>query len=364
MKICFLAASNSIHSYRWVKFFSDAGHEVTWISLAPTIFESLPGVSYHELGLAPFPFGLFRAVAHIRKILEVQQPDVMHVHSVGTYGLVALLSGFKPLVSTAWGSDVLFGRNSPVKRLFIKAVLKRSAVITCDAQHMVDAIAGLGITGDNVHIINFGIDTQKFYRRECRDDIRADFDLGQAPVVISLRNFEPVYDIATLLRAIPSVLELHPDARFMIVGRGTLENELKALAAELGVESAVRFVGFIPNHELPDYLSTMDVYVSTSLSDAGIAASTAEAMACGVPVVITNSGENSSWIDDGETGFLVPVSDPGKLAKGIIRLLDAPELREQIGIAGQKVIAERNDYYREMAKMDTLYRKAVPQRRG
>jgi len=99
----------------------------------------------------------------------------------------------------------------------------------------------------------------------------------------------------------------------------------------------------------------MDVYVSTSLSDAGIAASTAEAMACGLPVVITDSGENARWIEPGRNGFLVPLSEPGALAEKLLRLIDDPELRSRLGAAGRATIQERNDYQVEMAKMETLY---------
>jgi glycosyltransferase involved in cell wall biosynthesis len=174
--------------------------------------------------------------------------------------------------------------------------------------------------------------------------------------VISLRNFDPVYDIPSLLRAIPLVLAQRPDARFVIVGRGPLEAELKALAQSLGIMDQVRFVGFVPNVELPDYLSAMDVYVSTSLSDAGIAASTAEAMACGLPVVTTDSGENGRWIEPGSNGFLVPVSEHGALAEKLLCLIADPELRSRLGAAGRATIQERNDYQVEMAKMEALYR--------
>lgn len=358
MKLLFLAAANSIHSYRWIKYFDEIGHEVTWISLAPMIFEPVPGVRYFEIQGASGFFGLSRAALRVRRIIAHSKPDILHVHSVGTYGMVGLLSGFEPIVATPWGSDVIYGKESPIKRPLIARILRRATLITCDAFHMRDEVMRFGVPAERIHIINFGIDTERFSPRPPTTAIRANNDLGDAPSVISLRNFEPVYDIPTLLKAVPKVLDQHPNTRFMLVGRGSLELELKALASQLGIDHAVRFVGSVPNDQLPTTLCSLDVYVSTSLSDAGIAASTAEAMACGLPVVVTGSGENDYWINDGENGYLVPVSGSDELADRINRLLRDPELRMRLGQAGRATIKERNNYHTEMDKMEALYQQA------
>jgi glycosyltransferase involved in cell wall biosynthesis len=177
--------------------------------------------------------------------------------------------------------------------------------------------------------------------------------------VISLRNLEPIYDVETLIRAIPLVLKEVPDVKFIIVGKGSEEEKLKNLAKELRISESVRFVGFIPNDELPKYLRTVDVYVSTSLSDAGISASTAEAMACGLPVIITKTGENEKWIEDGENGFLIPVKNSEILAEKIIFLLENKNVAQKIGIAARKTIEERNSYFREMSKMEKIYEEII-----
>lgn len=170
-----------------------------------------------------------------------------------------------------------------------------------------------------------------------------------------MRNFEPVYDIETLLRAVPAVLKSNPRTMFLLGGRGSQKEYLENLSEELGIKNSVVFLGFIPNTDLPNYLRCANVYVSTSLSDAGIASSTAEAMACEIPVVVTDSGENSLWIKDGEDGYLVPVKNSALLAEKIIFLLDHPEEQKRIGQNGRKVIEEKDDYWNEMEKMNTLY---------
>jgi glycosyltransferase involved in cell wall biosynthesis len=355
MKLCFLAAANSIHSYRWIKYFAEAGHEVSWISMVPSIFEALPEVRYFQVDGASRLFGLLSAAVKVRKIIAQLQPDILHVHYLGTNGLMGLLSGFHPIIATPWGSDVIFGKKSLVKRPLIARLLRRAAIITCDADHMRNEVTRFGVPAARIHIINFGIDTERFAPRPLGQDNLCKAHSATAQTVISLRSFEPVYDIATLLMAVPKVLEQHRNAHFILVGRGSLETKLKDMSSQLGIDHAVSFVGFVANDQMADTLRNQDVYVSTSLSDAGIASSTAEAMACGLPVVITDSGENSRWITDGLNGFLVPVGSPDILADRLNRLLGDAELRQRFGQAGRATIMARNDYCTEMSKMENLY---------
>jgi glycosyltransferase involved in cell wall biosynthesis len=299
MKICYLAGANSIHSYRWIKFFVEAGHEIAWVSLAPSIFKPLHGIYYYEIEWAIGPLNLIRAVAKIRRVISEFKPDVLHVHSVGTYGLMGLLSGFKNIIATPWGSDIILGKASPMKRLIISRILNKATMITCDAIHMRDEVVRFGVPMERIQIINFGIDTDRFSPGPPDEAFRSDNDLKEGLIVISLRNLESIYDVSTLIKAVPKVLQRHPDTRFIIVGKGSLQMELQSLAHNLGIDYAVKFLGYIPNDQLVHVLRSVDVYVSTSLSDAGIAASTAEAMACGLPVIVTDSGENARWLSDG-----------------------------------------------------------------
>ena len=358
MKICFLAAANSIHSHRWVNYFAEAGHEVTWISLAKSICDIPKKVRYFEVATNSSLTDILGAVFKTRKIISEFSPDIVHIHYVGSYGFLGLLSGASSIIATPWGSDVIEGKKSVIKKIFITKILRRAKLVTCDAYHMRDEVLSLGVPEDRIHIINFGIDSKRFAKQPRSVELRKELGLTDEPTVISLRNFEPVYDIETLIRAVPTVLDVMPKVKFILVGKGSLENELKSLATQLNVDKVVKFVGYLANEKLPQALCSMDVYVSTSLSDAGIAASTAEAMACEVPVVVTDSGENNRWIDDGKNGYLVPVTQPEILADRLIKMLKDPELSHKIGCEGRKVIMKNNDYEEEMAKMEVLYKKS------
>ena len=146
-----------------------------------------------------------------------------------------------------------------------------------------------------------------------------------------------------------------PKAKFIIIGAGPQERMLKEMVVALHIEENIKFLGSIPNEKLPALLTSMDVYVSTSLSDAGIAASTAEAMACGLPVVITDSGENRKWVTDSQGGYIVPVKSPILLSEKILYLLENEGLRKEYGMINRKTIIDKNDYFTEMGKMEKIY---------
>ncbi len=134
---------------------------------------------------------------------------------------------------------------------------------------------------------------------------------------------------------------------------------LKELVESLEISSSIRFVGWIPHDELPKYLASSEVYVSTSLWDGGISIATLDAMACELVVVVTDVADNKKWIKDGENGFIVPTKDYELLAEKVINLLDNEEARKRFGEMNRKIVEEKQEYRREMKKMEKLYKKLI-----
>lgn len=348
MVICFLAGANSIHSYKWIKYFSEKGHKVHWVSFTENNQGAINGVCFYQIN-DPFPFNFFK----LKKLVKNIKPDIFHAHYAGVNGFVASLINYHPFVLTAWGSDILFAGVSKIKGPFVKYALKKADLITSDAKHIKNAILNFNINTAEIKIVCFGIDIKKF--------APGDNSQKTGNKIISLRSFEPVYNIETLIKAIPLVLKEIPNAKFILAGKGSEEENLKELAKRLGVLDAISFVGIISQNNLPKYLQESSVYVSTSLSDAGIASSTAEAMACGLPCIITDFGDNKEWVEDGKSGFLMPARDYKFLAEKIIYLLKNPLKCEKFGQNARKIIEEKNNYYKEMEKMEKLYLKLCEQ---
>lgn len=360
MKLCFLAGANSIHSKRWIKYFADKGHEVHWLSLGIGIDEVIDNTEFYLIKKFPLKVlrPLFYAIS-VKKILNKIKPDILDVHQVWIDGIVGALSGFHPLIITPWGSDVLIAPKSKLKKPLIKFALKKADLITCDGENTKEAIVDLGINPQKIRRICFGVDIKKFKPEPKDENLKSKLKVANSPIVISLRGLEPLYDLGTLIKAIPLILKEVPNTKFIIAGDGVQKNELINLAQYLNAFDSIKFTGKIPNEEMPKYLNLADIYVSTSLSESGLAASTAEAMACELPVINTNTGDIELWIKNGEGGFVIPVKKPEILAKKIIYLLRNDEERMKFGKVNRKIIEERNNYYREMDKMENIYKNLV-----
>jgi len=330
---------------------------ITW-HRPPNDLKINPNIAIHRIFFPPHYIARYGSLLEITKLISKIQPEIIHAHYISHFGILAglysWLSGFKPIVITTWGSDILVDAKGLKKRL-IRYALKKADCITCDAEHMVKALIELGADPQKIKLIYFGTDTIKFSPEQRSEKLRGELGILDSPAIISLRNLEPIYDVGSLIKAIPLVLGEVPEAKFIIAGRGSQEAELKRLAKSLGVSGSIRFVDWIPNDELPKCLASADIYVSTSLSDAGLAASTAEAMACGLPVVITDFGDNRKWVEDGVNGFIVPLKDPKALAETIIYLLKHEDIRKEFGMRNRRIIEERNNYYKEMEKMENIY---------
>lgn len=348
MKIVFIAGANSIHSWKWINYFKEKGHQVFWFSLPLTDIKETTGLTPQIIGENPF-----LAILKIYRAIKKIKPDIVHAHYAGINGLIGALVNYHPFIVTAWGSDILLAGQDKIKGLFVKYALKKADLITCDAGHMKSQMIKMGVPADKIKIVYFGIDTEKF-----KPQIRT---IKKGKVIISLRSLEPVYDIETLIKTFPLVSERVPGVEFLIYGKGSQEDYLKKLAVKVGGEGKIHFMGQVENNQLPDILNAADVYISTSLSDAGISASTAEAMACGLPVIVTDSGENRKWIKDGESGFVIPVKSERLVADKIVYLIERKDERKRIGETARRVIVENNDYKNEMEKMDNLYCKLIGQ---
>jgi len=370
MKICYIAPATPgpEHTQRWIRYFADAGHEVHLIISSDKL--SLVGFEKINIHLLKrfgphtrtvnYIINSIPLVIQFNRLIKSINPDIIHVHQISDLALLGLINRFHPLVVTPWGSDVLIApKKSKISRYIVKNVLKKADLITCDAEHIKKPLIELGADPGKIRLIYFGIDTQKFNPGQKDIQIRKELGIPGAPIIISSRRLDSDCDVESLITAIPLVLKEFPEVIFVIAGVGSQAVKLKELAKSLGVSESVKFAGWIPNDELPNYLTSADIFVSTSLSDAGLAASTAEAMACGLPVIITDFGDNRKWVEDGVNGFIVPMRDPHALASRIVYLLQNENERKKFGHVCRQIIEERNNWEKEMKKMGTLYEELI-----
>jgi L-malate glycosyltransferase len=357
VKLCLLANAASIHTRRWATHFSQGGHDVTVLSLSDG---EIPGVTVKRVGPEPRSLGRIAyllSVPRVRKVLRALRPDVVHAHYAGGYGLVGVLSGYHPLVVSAWGSDVLVvPRAGRLMKWIIRKCLSQADLVTSVAVHMSAAIRALGVSGEIV-TLPFGADTTVFHPRD-----QDSAEVVAPPLIVSTRNLEPIYNVGLLIDAVPGILAGASSSKVAIIGDGTVREQLERRARELGVERNVTFTGRLMQPKIAEYLSKADIYVSTSLSD-GNSISLSEGMACGAFPVVTDIPANREWIENGRNGYLVETEDPSDLAKRIIEALRAPELRRAAASLNWQLVQRKGSWKAAMAQMEKEYA-ALAQRCG
>jgi glycosyltransferase involved in cell wall biosynthesis len=175
-----------------------------------------------------------------------------------------------------------------------------------------------GVPADRIVSIPNGIDVAAVVARSAGPSPHPWFGDGRGPVVVALGRLVPQKDYPTLLAAFTRVRASLP-ARLVIVGEGPLRRRLEALVSRLGLAGAVAFAGHADN-PFP-YLAAADLQVLASRSE-GMPSALIEGLACGCPIVATDSpGGSAEILDHGRFGALVPVGDAPALASAIIRAL-------------------------------------------
>jgi glycosyltransferase involved in cell wall biosynthesis len=255
------------------------------------------------------------------------------------------------------GSDVLLvPKKSLLIRKITKFTIKRADMITCDAETVKREIIQLsGYPPEKIVVFARGIDLSLFKPNiSLRLNLRKRLDIEEKKVIIMNRSFKPVYGIDYFLRALPRVWEKVPSVYVLLIGSGPLEREFKKIVKELNLESIVKFIGEVPNAEMPAYLNASDLYVSSSLSD-GTSLSLLEAMACGLPVVVTDVPAILEWVENGVNGLVVPRRSIDELAEAIIYLLQQEDIRKEMGEKNITIAKERADWDKNFNKLEQMY---------
>jgi glycosyltransferase involved in cell wall biosynthesis len=299
-------------------------------------------------------------VALLRQI----QPDVLHAQSVADPGWFAALSGFHPLVLTAWGSDVLLGlhRGSRLHRWLTRYALRRADLLTADARSVLNATRPHLRPDARVELIRFGVDTRAFCPG-VDTTWRARLTLGTGPVLLSIRQCHPLYNIDVIIRAFARVREELPEAR-LVVKLVTQDAddpylaEMRALAGQLALGDAIVYVPQVSYAEIPDLYRAADLVLSVPSSDA-LPVSVLEAMACGTPVITTDLPALRELMDDGAELALVPVRDVEALSRASLSLLADPVHRAQIGARNLEIVRRTGDFAVEMARMTHHYHELI-----
>jgi L-malate glycosyltransferase len=212
-----------------------------------------------------------------------------------------------------------------------------------------------GFSRSRIAVIPNGIDVDRYDQHGDRTTLRRHLGLDPARrYIVIVARFHPVKDHATLLTGFQPVAASHPDVDLLLVGDGPLRGEIERQIAALGLTDRVRLVGV--RSDVPDWLRASDIFTLSSVSEAA-SITLLEAMACGLPAVVTAVGGNPELVRAGVDGLLVPRGDSRGFTSAFSHLLDSPSTCEAMGRSGAARVRQEFRLDTTIGRYAALYSK-------
>jgi glycosyltransferase involved in cell wall biosynthesis len=381
MKICYLADGRYIHAHRWLKFFTERGHQMSLLSFAgmqPHHIEAVENSGARYLGeLEPFHLKRFwrttRQLKRLRKIFRREKIDIVHSHFLGVNAWYGALSRFHPTVITVMGGDILGENWKPGddirERWLTPFALHNADLITCWSSKLTKVVERYTRPGIPIEVIHGGVDTEWFRPGPKPQALREELSIpADAKVILSPRLMRPLYNLDKIALAAAHVWAQVPNAYFVFA----VLPEAKDLEYERQVREIlsrdtagrVRFLDAIPHERMADYYRLADVTISIPSSD-GTPMSVLESMACGTPVVCGDiSDYDTQHFERGKTVQMANVREPLSVAEALTTLMQDGRLATRMADEARRRVIEYGSYEAQMGRMEQLYRTLAMSRRS
>ncbi|MDB5692250.1 MAG: glycosyltransferase family 4 protein [Alphaproteobacteria bacterium] len=304
------------------------------------------GLVVHRPRFPTFPFiggatagkRLGRSLLPLLREISARFPfDVIDAQFFWPDGVAAAALGKAlgvPVSIKARGSDVdHWGGDEPIRRQMVAAAAAADGLLAVSAA-LRERMAALGMDREKIAVHHTGVDAGLF---RSRDRAAAKAALGvEGPLVVTAGALIPVKGQRLALAAIAQM----PEANLIIVGDGPDRPALEALARAKGLGERVRFLGAQPHDALPALLGAADVLLHTAERE-GLANVWVEALACGTPAVVTETGAAHEVVDRPAAGRIVP-PDPRAIASALRALIASPPPQDAVRAAAERFSWERN----------------------
>jgi PEP-CTERM/exosortase A-associated glycosyltransferase len=311
--------------------------------------------------------------ARLKKVAEIVRPDILHAHSPALNAIPALHVGRRlgiPVVYEVrafWedaavdhGTSREWGLRYRLSRSLESYALKRADAVTTICEGLRGDILGRGIAPEKVTVIPNAVNIENFSAGKSRDpQLARDIGIEGKPLLGFIGSFYAYEGLAVLLQALPEMLSVNPDIRVMLVGGGPQEKELKTIAAQLGLEDKVIFIGRVPHEQVQRYYNLIDILVyprlRMRLTDLVTPLKPLEAMAQGRLVMASDVGGHRELIQDKKTGVLFVAGDPAALASEVLNLLSSPDLWPGLRMAARSFVETHRSWPVSVARYQDIY---------
>lgn len=354
MKVLHVSPYPTPHDARFIRAMRSAGENACYLPL-DTSFEwpvdwpaDLELIDWPGLRVADQldPASVVDALPNFEAAVRSARADILQAGPVCSAGfLAATIRPQIPLVSMLWGYDILIDADqSSLLEAMARLTLQRADRVLIDCNAVREKAVAVGNVPPHKFVqLPWGVDLARFNPPPPTSPLRKNLGWLRNAVFISARSWGPLYGIDTLLEGFNQAYQTDPSIRLILIGDGALRPMVEKFILDHQLGAVVYLVGRVPENEMPRWLQHGDFYVSCSRTD-GSSVTLLEAMAIGLPCLVTDIGGNREWIDE-KTGFLFAPNDPAELGH---RILEAAALdcaaRESIRIVARERVAERADF--------------------
>jgi L-malate glycosyltransferase len=365
MRILYFSRDYSTHDHRFLAALANTEHEVFYLRLERSArqVEDRPVPQQIQQAQWAGGTGTFRwsdvprRVLDLRGVIRQIKPQLIHAGPVQTCAFLAALSGFRPLLTMSWGFDLMQdAERNAWWRWATRYTLGRSTFFVSDAEVTRSKAIAYGMEPGCTAVFPWGVDLAHFKPGASRKPAPKG---GKAPFMLFCnRSWEPRYGVDVLARAFTIVARERPNVSLLLLGDGSQAQGIRQILSAGNVLERVQFAGQISQRELPRWYGMADLYISPSHVD-GSSVSLMEALACGLPVLVSDIPANKEWVSDGVNGWLFPDGDAAALAQRILDVTDGRDELQAIGRAARVVAEQKADWSRNFGVLLEAYRQAA-----
>jgi glycosyltransferase involved in cell wall biosynthesis len=365
MRLLLLADASSIHTIRWANSLSEQNIEILLLTLSEYSIKNFnPQIEIKSLNISKKiknksdgNFSKILYLISLYKILHLYRkfkPNIVHAHYASSYGFLASILKLKPLVISAWGSDIYtFPNKNFLNKIILKYTLKNTEHLLSTSHVMVKQISSY-TNEKEIRVIPFGINTEKFAPAMMPTKSENEIVIG------TIKSLEDTYGIDTLLKAFQILILENPQIKLklLIVGSGSKFNELQNLAHKLDIARFTEFVGFVEHSIIQEFHRKLDICVYLSRQES-FGVSVLESSSCGLPIVASNVGGLLEVVKDNQSGFLVEPNNPRAAAEKIQKLIDNKNLRISLGQFGRNFVVHNYSWNNSVERMLDVYKEIL-----
>ncbi|MBI5740379.1 MAG: glycosyltransferase [Nitrospirae bacterium] len=278
----------------------------------------------------------FSRLLKLFRLLKSVKPDIVHtfMFSANSYGRVAAVLCRVPVIIASERCERNKYEMGKYQNYIDRLLALFSQGIICNSRGVaLTLINKYSFASRKIMVVHNGINADNFFKQDCIGGT----DKRAQKIIVTVGRLYHQKNHRLFLEAAKIVLKKSEDKeiKFLIIGKGPLQEELENYAESLGIRGNVIFAG--ERNDIPEVLHDADIFVMTSLYE-GMPNAVMEAMAAGLPVVASDVGGSNELVVDGETGFLCPCDNAALIAERVIHLLADPQNSSVMGERGRERI--------------------------